>query len=77
MGARLHLSMVQVGACSLKIVGGGWVFATVGQLDPLVGAHHHGSMAVVEGRIVGAGDLTCSQRVSCWAYMGAGGRTLP
>ena len=34
-------------------------------------------MAVVEGHAVGAGDLTCSQCVSCWAHMGAGGRTSP
>ena len=46
----------------------------VGRTWELVGTCHHGLMAVVEGRILGGGDLSCSQHVL--AYMGAGGRSV-
>ena len=62
MGARPRLSMVWEGVRSRKSVNGGWAVVTVGQPDPFV---------------VGGGDSTCSQHVSCWAFMGAGGHTLP
>ena len=49
----------------------------VGRTLVLVDARRRGSMAVVEGRVLGGGDSSCSQRVLCWAYMGVGGRTSP
>ena len=39
----------------------------------LEGACCHGSMVVVEGHVIGAGDLTYSQWVVCWACMAVGG----
>ena len=51
MGAHPHLLMVRVGAHSQTIVGGGWAFVTVQQLDVF---------------IIGGKDLTCSQGVLCW-----------
>ena len=45
----------------------------VGHAWVLVSTCRCGSMAVVEGHVIGAGNLSCSQCMLCWAYMGVGG----